>query len=75
MNFLNGLGDWKKEFNSKKSSFPESQHFDNGDEYNGELQNGKRHGYGVYYYANGDRYEGEWVNGTKSGRGFHFWKD
>ncbi|WP_207480946.1 caspase family protein [Arenibaculum pallidiluteum] len=41
----------------------------NGDEYAGDLQNGKRHGYGVYRYGNGDRYEGEWGQDAIVGHG------
>ena len=32
----------------------------NGDVYNGEWLNGKRHGKGQCKYANGDRYQGEY---------------
>lgn len=36
--------------------------------YDGELHYGKRHGFGVFYYANGARYEGEWKDNVKSGK-------
>ena len=32
----------------------------NGDRYEGEWREGKKHGRGTFFYANGDRYEGEW---------------
>lgn len=35
----------------------------------GEWAHGKRHGYGVFYYANGSKYEGQWVSGYKEGEG------
>jgi len=35
--------------------------FTNGDWYEGEFKNGKRDGFGTYFYPNGKiRYEGEW---------------
>ena len=41
----------------------------NGDVYIGEFYNGKRHGYGIYYYPNGNRYEGNWASGERHGQG------
>lgn len=44
-----------------------------GDIYRGEFQNGKFHGYGMYYYYTGEhmyaRYDGQFVNGKKEGEG------
>ena len=40
-----------------------------GDKYKGDYSEGKRNGYGVYYYVNGDVYEGNWVNGMREGKG------
>jgi hypothetical protein len=37
----------------------------NGDRYDGDYVDDKRHGHGVYYYANGSHYEGEWVQGDE----------
>lgn len=37
--------------------------------YEGMFFNGKRHGYGCFYYSDGTRYEGEWVNNKKEGFG------
>lgn len=33
--------------------------YKNGDEYNGELQNGKMAGHGLYRFKNGSYYEGQ----------------
>ena len=41
----------------------------NGDYYVGELYNGKRHGYGIYYWANGDIWYGRYVGGYRNGYG------
>ena len=43
--------------------------------YEGELANGKRNGYGTYYWNSGSRYEGNWVNDVRKGFGRFFWKD
>jgi hypothetical protein len=40
-----------------------------GDRYEVEYRDGKRHGRGVYVWANGDRYEGDWKDGKRHGRG------
>ncbi|EDO35308.1 predicted protein [Nematostella vectensis] len=39
------------------------------DNYTGSYKDGKRHGYGVYYFANGDIYDGQWRKGRKEGYG------
>ena len=39
------------------------------EKYTGEVVNGIRHGYGMYYYRNGDVYEGQWKNGFRHGVG------
>lgn len=49
--------------------------YTNGNRYEGDVKNGHRHGYGVYYYHNGDRYEGWWENNEKSGVGTFYYKD
>ena len=43
--------------------------YDSGDVYEGETQNGKRHGKGKYTWADGDTYEGDWKDGKRCGRG------
>ena len=42
-----------------------------GDFYNGNLQEGKRHGFGIYRYSNGDVYEGDWKNDQRHGKGIY----
>ncbi len=43
--------------------------YENGDTYYGEMYNGRRHGYGIYYWANGDFWYGEYDNGYRQGYG------
>ena len=45
--------------------------FYNGDKYVGDVQNGKRHGHGVYYYDSGDKYTGNWNQGKQEGHGVY----
>lgn len=49
--------------------------YTNGDCYYGELMNGKRHGYGLYYWTNGDFWYGKYVNGYRQGFGVLFKSD
>lgn len=35
--------------------------------YDGEWEDGEKHGFGTHYYRNGDRYEGPWVKGKRHG--------
>lgn len=44
----------------------------NGDRYAGELMNGQRHGYGMYYYQNGRVWFGQYRNGVRQGFGALF---
>ncbi|CAF0786054.1 unnamed protein product, partial [Didymodactylos carnosus] len=37
--------------------------------YDGNFVNGRRDGYGVFYYSSGTRYMGEWKNDQKHGKG------
>ena len=41
----------------------------NGDCYVGEFYNGKRHGYGIYYWNNGEIWYGKYVGGYRNGYG------
>lgn len=43
--------------------------YKNGDTYYGELCNGLRHGYGIYYWANGDFWYGRYEDGCRQGYG------
>jgi hypothetical protein len=40
-------------------------YFANGDRYDGEFVDDKRHGHGVLYNADGSHYEGEWSEGVE----------
>lgn len=40
-----------------------------GSTYDGEWQNGLRHGFGTHWMMNGDIYRGEFSSGMKQGRG------
>jgi hypothetical protein len=43
--------------------------FPNGDRYEGELEHGVMHGWGIYTALNRDRYDGQFRDGMKEGRG------
>ncbi|MBO5181426.1 MAG: hypothetical protein J6B92_06020 [Paraprevotella sp.] len=47
----------------------------NGDRYVGETYKGKRHGYGVYYYANGSYWYGQYRDDVRYGFGAKFLVD
>mmetsp|Transcript_15588 Transcript_15588/g.38440 ORF Transcript_15588/g.38440 Transcript_15588/m.38440 type:complete len:387 (-) Transcript_15588:290-1450(-) len=49
--------------------------FPDGAKYIGELNDGKRHGVGIYYFADGSRYEGHSVNNFFEGQGKMVWED
>ena len=49
--------------------------YENGDAYYGEMCNGRRHGYGVYYWSNGDFWYGKYENGYRQGYGVLFKPD
>ncbi|MCL1944408.1 MAG: hypothetical protein FWF56_01160 [Firmicutes bacterium] len=55
----------KKQTTSTQTSI----NYDSTARYQGEVVNGKRHGYGVLQYANGNRYEGSFAFGEFFGRG------
>lgn len=46
--------------------------YSNGDVYYGETYNGRRHGYGVYYWSNGDFWYGKYCDGYRQGYGALF---
>lgn len=46
--------------------------YNNGDVYEGEFLNGKRHGNGKYKYSNGDIYKGEFKDGSFTGNGEYY---
>ena len=39
--------------------------YPNGNIYEGDVLDGKKHGYGVFVFSNGQRYEGYWVNNKR----------
>jgi hypothetical protein len=39
------------------------------------VQNGRKSGYGTYFYANGDSYEGDWKHSSKEGFGVYTYKN
>ena len=41
--------------------------------YEGDYQNNKRDGYGVFIYENGDKYEGEYMDDNINGKGVYTW--
>ena len=47
----------------------------NGDQYDGEWKQDKRHGTGIYRFKGGASYEGEWMNDKKHGKGRFDWGD
>ena len=50
-----------------------TKQFPSGEQYFGEMSNGKRNGKGMIIYKNGDVYDGYWLNDVKSGYGvFNF---
>jgi tRNA A-37 threonylcarbamoyl transferase component Bud32 len=49
--------------------------YSNGERYKGEIFEGLRNGFGIYFYANGERFEGNWFKNMKHGRGTFFYKN
>lgn len=47
--------------------------WENGDRYEGEWNEGKRHGRGICRWADGRTYDGEWKEGKVHGTGIHTW--
>ena len=62
---------WKK----KGYHGPVICNYADGSEYQGEWQDGKRHGVGTYISPTGTRYEGEWENDGASGHGVCHYAD
>jgi len=50
-----------------------TKNYDSGAVYYGQMEGGKRHGYGTYTCANGDKYVGEWKNSKRHGNGTATW--
>ena len=74
----------KKETTSSKKKCPDNQaltwdncvgfiKYSNGDKYDGEWENDKKHGQGTYTWANGDKYDGAWEDDKRHGVGTFTW--
>ena len=46
-----------------------------GESYNGEWKDGKKHGMGIYTWADGSFYNGEWKEDKRHGMGIYTWAD
>eukprot|EP00899_Mesostigma_viride_P006515 jgi/Mesvir1/15865/Mv03411-RA.1 len=49
--------------------------YPDGSRYEGQWENGKRHGQGMYTFPNGDIYDGGWLLDKKSGPGTYVFKE
>ena len=47
--------------------------FDDGDKYEGEFKESKKHGQGTYTFADGDKYVGQYKNGKLDGKGTFYY--
>ena len=60
-------------------AYGETINYDNGDKYDGEVRNGKRHGHGTYTFGSGEKsgdiYYGEWKDGKYHGQGIFSFRD
>ena len=56
-------------FFMKKISLMLDLTYDNGDKYDGDIQEGKRHGFGTMFFANGEHYIGSWIQDKRDGYG------
>ena len=52
-----------------------TEEYENGDVYEGEEKDGKRHGIGRYYHTDGAIYEGEWKDDLIHGIGRYYYPD
>ena len=62
-------------WNKKGYHGPVICNYADGSEYQGEWQDGKRHGTGTYISPTGTKYEGEWENDEASGHGVCHYAD
>ncbi len=60
---------------SASSSTYQALTYKNGDSYYGQVQNGRRFGFGTYYFRNGDKYEGYFQNDLFHGAGKYTFKN
>ena len=47
----------------------------NGNQYDGDMKDGKKHGQGTLTYADGGSYTGQWANDKKNGKGKNIWSN
>lgn len=47
--------------------------YNDGSRYEGEIRNGRRHGWGIYIWPDGGRFVGQWSNDRRYGRGTRTW--
>jgi hypothetical protein len=45
----------------------------NGDRYDGQFKDGKKHGTGRINFTNGEKYTGNWIEDERTGRGVFTW--
>ena len=53
--------------------------YPDGSKYEGDWEDNKKHGKGIYYYNNelwkGDKYEGDWENDNQHGKGIYYYNN
>ena len=49
--------------------------YSNGNTYQGQWKNNKRHGQGTYVFRTGHKYEGSFRNNLKHGKGTYYWPE
>ena len=54
---------------------PDIYEYTDGSKYQGDLNNGKKHGKGILISPEGDRYEGQFENDFAHGEGVYTWGD
>ena len=57
--------------NDKWEGQGQLENYETGDIYEGQFENGKINGKGIFKWKNGEIYEGDFVNGIKHGKGIH----
>ncbi|PNW71839.1 hypothetical protein CHLRE_16g690450v5 [Chlamydomonas reinhardtii] len=67
-----GLHVW---FSEQEAGIPTHAQLLMHNRYYGHFKNGRRHGYGVLYYATGARYEGYWQGDLKHGQGCYVFEN
>ena len=57
--------------NDKWEGQGQLENYETGDIYEGQFENGKINGKGIFKWKNGEIYEGDFVSGIKHGKGIH----